>query len=90
MVEMKTDKQYIKKYSETTAVIGKGSEGKICLVKQKKTKHVYAVKILRTPNKSRKNLARKEYSIMAKLHHKNIIMLVDAFDLGSLCLLVME
>ena len=72
--------------------LGAGAFGLVRLCVHKATKKEYAVKIIakQKMNQRQQELLRREIAVMAKLHHPNIVDLVEAFDTPEHTYLVME
>jgi len=72
--------------------LGSSAFGEVRKCSDKKTKTVYAVKILRKqkldPNS--KNLLEREIAVMSKLHHPNIVQMIEAFDTLKKTYLILE
>jgi len=73
--------------------LGIGSFGKVCLVKHKKTKAEYALKIINKLdkiNQEDKAYFNREVEIMYKLNHPNIIKLYSHFEDNNNCYILMQ
>ena len=73
--------------------LGFGSYGKVCLVKYKKTKQEYALKIINKLdqiNQEEKTYFNREIEIMYKLNHPNIIKLYSHFEDNKNCYFLMQ
>ena len=73
--------------------LGIGSFGKVCLVKHKKTKAEYALKIINKLdkiNQEDKAYFKREVEIMYKLNHPNIIKLYSHFEDNNNCYILMQ
>eukprot|EP00755_Sulcionema_specki_P010988 Sspe_Gene.47904::Locus_24661_Transcript_1_1_Confidence_1.000_Length_3507::g.47904::m.47904/K06228/FU; fused len=73
-------------------MIGEGSFGKVHKARRRYTGHIVAMKFISKKGKSEKELRylRCEIDIMTKLHHENIIMLLDSFETKTEFVVVME
>jgi calcium-dependent protein kinase len=81
-----------KKFYKFEKFLGSGAFGEVRKCVDKKTKTVYAVKILRK-NKltlNSKNLLEREIAVMSKLHHPNIVQMIEAFDTTKKTYLILE
>ena len=82
----KTDFEYIKE-------LGEGSYGQVYLVSHKKTKAIYALKIIDKYNKENlevKENFNREIEIMYKLNHPNIVKLYGHFEDDRYCYFLMQ
>ena len=72
--------------------IGEGSFGKVFKGRRKNSGQTVAIKFISKRGKSEKDLAnfRQEIQIMKKLHHENIILLLDSFETPSEFCLITE
>ena len=73
--------------------LGIGSFGKVCLVKHKKTKAEYALKIINKLdkiNQEDKAYFNREVEIMYKLNHPNIVKLYSHFEDNNNCYILMQ
>ena len=72
--------------------LGKGAYGEVQLVKHIKTKHLYALKVIRKKNLHRSNSLKmmyREISVQKKLNHANIIRLYGHIeDIDSIYLIL--
>ncbi|ESO99750.1 hypothetical protein LOTGIDRAFT_141651 [Lottia gigantea] len=76
-------------YFDTMEEIGRGKFGNVFKCKDKKTKKIWAAKILKCREKEKDNI-RNEINVMNKLHHPKVLMLWDAFEAAKSMVLVME
>lgn len=81
-----------KKYYKFDKFLGAGAFGEVRKCQDKKTKTQYAVKILRKKvlDQSSKNLLEREIAVMSKLHHPNIVQMIEAFDTPKKTYLILE
>ena len=73
--------------------LGTGSFGRVLLVEHKKTKVLYALKVIdkrRLLNEQERDDLIREVEIMYKIHHPNIVKLFGHFEDNIYCYLVME
>ena len=65
------------------SIIGKGSYAKVCLVKKKDTKKLYAMKIIkrsRLKKKSQINRVKTERNVLVRVDHPFVVKLAFAFQ----------
>jgi len=81
-----------KKYYKFEKFLGSGAFGEVRKCMDKKNKNTYAVKILRKKvlDVSSKNLLEREIAVMSKLHHPNIVQMIEAFDTPKKTYLILE
>jgi len=81
-----------KKFYKFEKFLGAGAFGEVRKCIEKKNKTVYAVKILRKKalDVSSKNLLEREIAVMSKLHHPNIVQMIEAFDTPKKTYLILE
>ena len=73
--------------------LGKGSFARVLLVQHKKTKVLYALKVIdkrQLLNEMERNDLIREVEIMYKIHHPNIVKLFGHFEDNIYCYLVVE
>ena len=73
--------------------LGKGAYGEVQLVKHIKTKHLYALKVIRKKNLHRSNSLKmmyREISVQKKLNHANIIRLYGHIEDIDCIYLILE
>ncbi len=72
--------------------IGEGSFGKVYKGRRKNTGHIVAIKFIPKKGKGEKELRnlRQEISILKKLNHENIILLLDSYETANEFCVVME
>jgi len=81
-----------KKYYKIEKTLGQGAFGEVKRAVNRKTDRVCAVKILKKKKleEQSKKLLEREIAIMSKLHHPNIVELIEAFDTPKNTYLILE
>eukprot|EP01126_Amoeba_proteus_P023430 TRINITY_DN2354_c0_g2_i5.p1 TRINITY_DN2354_c0_g2~~TRINITY_DN2354_c0_g2_i5.p1 ORF type:complete len:482 (-),score=126.83 TRINITY_DN2354_c0_g2_i5:202-1647(-) len=81
-----------KQYYSFGQQLGVGSFGYVCLATHKVTRKKYAVKIIikEKLNQRQHELLQREIAVMSKLHHPNIVDLVEAYVTPKKTYLVLE
>jgi len=81
-----------KKHYKFEAILGAGAFGEVRRCVCKKTKTIYAVKILKKKalDPQSKNLLEREIAVMSKLHHPNIVQMIEAYDTPEKTFLILE
>ena len=65
---------------EVVKELGKGGQGRVELIKDRKSGKSYAAKIF-----DKKEIADSERNNMVKLHHPNIVQLFESYDTNLSC-----
>jgi serine/threonine protein kinase len=79
-----SSKSKIENY-EMLKILGEGSFGKVYLMKQKATKQLCCIKLIKLTNipKKEREACKAEVFLLRKLNHPNIVTYIDAFNTKS-------
>jgi len=81
-----------KKYYKFEKTLGTGAFGEVKKAIHKQSKKAYAVKILKKSklDPQTKKVLEREIAVMSKLHHPNIVSLIEAYDTSRKTYLILE
>ncbi|KAM9510302.1 serine/threonine-protein kinase H1-like [Guaruba guarouba] len=85
----KFDPRVTAKY-DIKALIGRGSFSRVVRVEHKATKQPYAIKMIETKYREGREVCESELSVLRRVHHTNIIQLIEVFETQGCVYMVME
>lgn len=85
----KFDPRVTAKY-DIKALIGRGSFSRVVRVEHRATRQPYAIKMIETKYREGREVCESELRVLRRVHHANIIQLVEVFETQERVYMVME